>query len=112
MISIRLAIQDEAPLCVCVCVCVGGGVGVCVCGCVCVCVCVCVYTGVWPCERVCEVVVKGRKPGRVPVCVEKTTTGQWTLNLMHLLQILFDFVFVLFSFVCVFNSFYKYIVLK
>ena len=41
-------------MCVCVC---GGGVGMCV--------CVCVYR----CERVCEVVVKGRKPGRVPVYV-------------------------------------------
>ena len=34
--------------------------------------CVCVCTGVWPCECVCVCGgggVKGRKPGRVPVCV-------------------------------------------
>ena len=66
MISIRLAIQDEAPLCVYVCVGVGGGGR-----CMCVWLCVCVYTGVWPCECVCEVVVKGRKPGCIPVCVGK-----------------------------------------
>ena len=54
-----------------------------------------------------------RKEARARPCVRGgEKTGQWTLNLMHLLQILFYFVFVLFSFVCVFNSFYKYIVLK
>ena len=84
-----------------------GGVGVCVWLCVCVCVCLCVYTGVWPCERVCEVVVKGRKPGRVPVCVGKN--NNWAMDTKFNAP---TANFVLFSFVCVFNSFYKYIVLK
>ena len=71
----------------------GGGGSVYMCVVVCVCVCVCVCTGVWPCECMCEVVVKGRKPGRVPVYVGGKT-GQWALNLMHLLHILFCFCFV------------------
>ena len=83
VISIRLAIQDEALLCVCV---WGGGRWMCAWLCVCVYRCVAMWACVWGGGE--------RKEARARPCVRGEKTGQWTLNLMHLLQILFCFCFV------------------